>query len=30
MPPWFYLGIHRDATLSAAERTVLRQWALQP
>jgi hypothetical protein len=28
MPPWFYLGIHRDATLSAEDRTVLRNWAL--
>jgi hypothetical protein len=24
MPPWLYLGIHRDATLSAEDRTALR------
>jgi hypothetical protein len=28
MPPWDYLGIHRDATLSAEDRTALRNWAL--
>jgi hypothetical protein len=28
MPPWFYLSIHRDATLSAEDRTALRNWAL--
>lgn len=28
MPPWFYLSIHRDATLSAEDRTTLRNWAL--
>ncbi len=28
MPPWFYLGIHRDATLSAEDRATLRKWAL--
>lgn len=28
MPPWFYLGIHHDATLSAEDRTALRNWAL--
>jgi hypothetical protein len=30
MPPWFYLAMHRDVRLSAADRAVLRQWALQP
>ncbi len=30
MSPWFYLAIHRDVRLSAADRAVLRQWALQP
>ena len=28
MPPWFYLGIHRDAALSAEDRKALREWAL--
>ena len=28
MPPWFYLGIHRDAALSAEDRKTLRAWAL--
>jgi heme-binding protein len=28
MPPWDYLRIHRDATLSAEDRTALRNWAL--
>lgn len=28
MPPWFYLSIHRDATLLAEDRTALRNWAL--
>ena len=28
MPPWFYLGIHRDAVLSAEDRQALRAWAL--
>jgi hypothetical protein len=28
MPPWFYLGVHRDAALSAGDRTALRNWAL--
>jgi hypothetical protein len=28
MPPWFYLGIHRDAALSAEDRKALRNWAL--
>jgi hypothetical protein len=30
MPPWFYLPAHRDARLSAEDRALLRQWALQP
>lgn len=30
MPPWWYRGPHRDARLSAQDRKVLRQWALQP
>jgi len=29
MPPWFYLPAHRDARLSAEDRVLLRQWALQ-
>lgn len=29
MPPWFYLPVHRDARLSAEDRALLRQWALQ-
>lgn len=28
MPPWFYLSVHRDATLSAEDRLALRHWAL--
>jgi hypothetical protein len=28
MPPWYYLSIHRDATLSAEDSTALRNWAL--
>ena len=28
MPPWFYVGVHRDARLSADDRAALRQWAL--
>jgi hypothetical protein len=28
MPPWFYLSIHRGATLSVEDRTALRIWAL--
>jgi hypothetical protein len=28
MPPSLYLSIHRDATLSAEDRTALRTWAL--
>jgi Haem-binding domain len=27
MPPWFYLPVHRDARLSADDRTLLEQWA---
>jgi hypothetical protein len=30
MPPWFYLPVHRDARLSADDRTLLRQWAREP
>jgi hypothetical protein len=30
MPPWYYLPAHRDARLSAEDRALLRQWALQP
>lgn len=30
MPPWAYLIIHRDATLSAEDRTALRLWASGP
>jgi len=30
MPPWFYLLLHPDAQLSAAERVLLRQWAAHP
>jgi hypothetical protein len=29
MPPWFYLPAHRDARLSAEDRALLRQWALE-
>jgi hypothetical protein len=28
MPPWDYLRLHRDATLSDEDRTALRTWAL--
>jgi hypothetical protein len=28
MPPWWYLVVHRDAVLSAADRVSLRDWAL--
>lgn len=28
MPPWYYLPVHRDASLSEADRQVLRTWAL--
>lgn len=28
MPPWFYLAVHRDASLSEADRKVLRMWAV--
>lgn len=28
MPPWFYLAVHRDATLTEGDRHVLRTWAL--
>jgi hypothetical protein len=28
MPPWDYLRIHRDATVSAEDRMALRTWAL--
>jgi hypothetical protein len=27
MPPWFYLSLHRDATLTDEDRTALRNWA---
>jgi hypothetical protein len=27
MPPWYYLPVHREAQLSAADRTLLEQWA---
>jgi hypothetical protein len=30
MPPWFYLPVHREARLSAEDRTLLRQWAREP
>ena len=30
MPPWYYLPAHREARLSAEDRTLLRQWARQP
>lgn len=29
MPLWYYLPIHRDAGLSAADRELLRTWALE-
>ena len=28
MPPWYYLGIHSDAKLSAEDRSALTAWAL--
>ena len=28
MPPWYYLSMHRDATLSAEDRAALHNWAL--
>jgi hypothetical protein len=28
MPPWYYLPVHRDASLSEADRQVLQAWAL--
>jgi heme-binding protein len=28
MPPWYYRAIHTDATLSADDRTALRDWTL--
>ena len=28
MPPWYYVSMHRDATLTAEDRTALRDWAL--
>jgi heme-binding protein len=28
MPPWYYLPVHRDASLSDTDRQVLRTWAL--
>ena len=30
MPPWFYRPVHRDARLTAEDRTLLRQWAREP
>jgi len=30
MPPWYYLLVHPEAQLLAAERELLRQWAKQP
>ena len=30
MPPWYYLPVHRDARLSAEDRTLLEQWARTP
>jgi hypothetical protein len=30
MPPWFYLPLHRDATLSAADQETLQKWAEGP
>jgi len=29
MPPWFYLALHRDANLSAEDKSTLRTWALR-
>ena len=28
MPPWLYIGIHRNAALSAEDRSALRSWTL--
>lgn len=28
MPPWYYVGMHRDAALSVGDRDSLRTWAL--
>jgi len=28
MPPWYYLPVHRDATLADVDRQVLRAWVL--
>jgi hypothetical protein len=30
MSPWYYLPVHRDARLSAEDRTLLEQWARAP
>jgi hypothetical protein len=30
MRPWLCLPVHRDARLSAADRSLLRQWSQQP
>jgi Haem-binding domain len=30
MPPWYYLPVHREARLSADDRTLLEQWARTP
>jgi hypothetical protein len=30
MPPWYYLPVHRDAQLSAEDRTLLESWARTP
>jgi hypothetical protein len=30
MPPWYYLTVHREARLSADDRTLLEQWARAP
>jgi hypothetical protein len=30
MPPWYYVALHRDATLTDADRQVLHTWALGP
>lgn len=29
MPPWFYVCIHRDARLTAEDRSALRNWAVR-
>jgi hypothetical protein len=29
MPPWYYVIVHPEARLSAADRAVLRTWALE-